>query len=664
MENFKSVKNYLHTHESTKYLTWEENKQNAFLSIYNYINKKLRALNRDNKNDTSEDRNKKNLNQEKAKYTLIYTLDELQKLFNQGKSKTLPKFNDLSPTIKKKLNEEIYNDLTANSIINNCLSKNLLTNLKIIVTHKNTDGFRNNSNTKTRWFCSFSPKYNIPTHTHKRIKELINTPYKSFSLKSGKKLNYTIVAKRKNGIPIEGHIERHEKNHSFLKDTIKFYKNNNSYHFTRTVVLDNKTTYRYLFISENFIEDLDLITGTLEKIENSSSHNKNKILLKIKNEQFKYKGEFKDKNQMEGYGKIFWKDTQHTYIGEFKNNVPCGFGILYKEDRKFKVKFNNEGVVSEEKEIPQRDKLNDLKGGVNKKVYNSVLFAINSKGSQDFIVEKGLNNYIKLNELNSKRYLSLQYPLPTYKEFLNKSIKNSNQKQCYIKFLMRKVTKLKNKNKLNDSTHNIETILNLLDIDNNIDLEKIQVALILDYDKNNISLYSFIKNQAKKQIENRDKQTICFIIEQIFLAIEQFYNDKILHQDGHTKNIILTKNNQIKYIDFGKGKFNNAVTNKNNFNDILYLFDKKSTSSLETLKRNSFRNANDEKQEKHYPLHKLIGLLSNNTDLINTSLQSLGNKLIRKLQRIDQNSKNPSQEKANAFRKIRLRLLRFCSNLQ
>ncbi len=174
MKSIKLVKNHLETHKSTKNLTWKENKQKATLSIYNYMNKELKEYSINDKKNTLKTKKEKTACIKKIKFTLEYVLDKLQKSFNRGLVESFLAFDDLEEEIKNQLNENVYNNLTGNFIESDgSKPKKLLKNLKIIVTHKNTDGFWNNSNTKTRWFAGYSRKHNIRTDTHEKIRQAI-----------------------------------------------------------------------------------------------------------------------------------------------------------------------------------------------------------------------------------------------------------------------------------------------------------------------------------------------------------------------------------------------------------------------------------------------------------------------------------------------------------
>ncbi|HMT02668.1 MAG TPA: hypothetical protein PKD00_05065 [Burkholderiales bacterium] len=223
-------------------------------------------------------------------------------------------FDELEDEIKNRLNKEIYNNLTGNFVINNESKKyiKLLKNLKIIVTHKNTDGISNNSNTKTSWFANSSNKYNIRTDTHEKIIQAINkdrgyaklpvikglidkisdedygysgkTSYfqpffrKAYLDKDGfgilklsSEFNCAIIkAKWSNGIPISGQIKLHTDNDP-LKNAIEFIRNKNgSYTFIRKVENSDKTIIEYKFTTKTFKEKLHVITGTRESLNKLS----------------------------------------------------------------------------------------------------------------------------------------------------------------------------------------------------------------------------------------------------------------------------------------------------------------------------------------------------------------------------------------------------------
>lgn len=182
MNNFQEIKKHLNTHATTYNLSWQENKQKASIKIINYIDNILKQFNIDHKNDTFETKNIKFRNKEKIKNTFLYVLDMLQKSINECNF-SIEKFDE----IKDDLSKQLYLNLTGQSIqndntpIDNMLikslsekeSKTLLKNLKIIVTHKNTDW--NNSNTKTNWFSKNT--YNNRTKTHEDFRKFANNNF-------------------------------------------------------------------------------------------------------------------------------------------------------------------------------------------------------------------------------------------------------------------------------------------------------------------------------------------------------------------------------------------------------------------------------------------------------------------------------------------------------
>lgn len=139
------------------------------------------------------------------------------------------------------------------------------------------------------------------------------------------------------------------------------------------------------------------------------------------------------------------------------------------------------------------------------------------------------------------------------------------------------------------------------------------------------------------------------LIQTVDLA-RVLYKNQISHQDLHMHNLMVYKplnpgqgNITLKAIDFGKSK-TGIATESDRLNDVRYLFHKKASSGeLETLGRN-MRDAlgyAQDKQAKHYPLHKLLVRCASATirsdasapkDAYDRLLSGIGDRLIQRLQ--------------------------------
>jgi len=107
-------------------------------------------------------------------------------------------------------------------------------------------------------------------------------------------------------------------------------------------------------------------------------------------------------------------------------------------------------------------------------------------------------------------------------------------------------------------------------------------------------------------------------IHQVIKIHEYLYLNKITHGDMHMGNIKVIRYDQgvlLKAFDFGKAEIKSATKWKAqrspSRDDLRYLIEKTAVSGhIETFKRNTWRKENDPSQLKHYPLHKICRLLS------------------------------------------------------
>jgi len=133
-----------------------------------------------------------------------------------------------------------------------------------------------------------------------------------------------------------------------------------------------------------------------------------------------------------------------------------------------------------------------------------------------------------------------------------------------------------------------------------------------------------------------DKGAIKSLALQIIDAARFAYRHDVTHNDMHMHNLLVhtSRDNPpvLKMIDFGKSNLSNS---RNKFSDIRYLFKKEAQGKLESIKRNYVRNNNSEKQQKHYPLHKLALLIHpTKENEINIFLEKQGNELEAKLKHV------------------------------
>ena len=287
---------------------------------------------------------------------------------------------------------------------------------------------------------------------------------------------------------------------------------------------------------------------------NNNKNNKNS-----KNKNNMNENEKNSNNDYETYQKNFFNLPFLNNNDEINNNENdknnCFSSMNENNNEIYKKEPNNNRIQSaiKEKLIKansfQRNKIKEEIKDLNKKIrtFSSSPFTINTtinNRNKDNkishyeigkVIGKGAYASVKIckNKITQEKFAMKIYE----KKILNDNIK----KKC----ILREIEILK---KLNHP--NIVKLYDTIISDKNI--------LLIQELVNGISLRDFYNKEIRNQrnISEKKYKILTIIFKQIFSAFDYIHKKNIFHRDIKLENILLTKNYEIKIIDFGFGLYN------------------------------------------------------------------------------------------------------------
>ena len=286
---------------------------------------------------------------------------------------------------------------------------------------------------------------------------------------------------------------------------------------------------------------------------NNNKNNKNS-----KNKNNMNENEKNSNNDYETYQKNFFNLPFLNNNDEINNNENdknnCFSSMNENNNEIYKKEPNNNRIQSaiKEKLIKansfQRNKIKEEIKDLNKKIrtFSSSPFTINTTINRNKdnkishyeigkVIGKGAYATVKIckNKITQEKFAMKIYE----KKVLNDNIK----KKC----ILREIEILK---KLNHP--NIVKLYDTIISDKNI--------LLIQELVNGISLRDFYNNEIRNQknISEKKYKILTLIFKQIFSAFDYIHKKNIFHRDIKLENILLTKNYEIKIIDFGFGLYN------------------------------------------------------------------------------------------------------------
>ena len=287
---------------------------------------------------------------------------------------------------------------------------------------------------------------------------------------------------------------------------------------------------------------------------NNNKNNKNS-----KNKNNMNENEKNSNNDYETYQKNFFNLPFLNNNDEINNNENdknnCFSSMNENNNEIYKKEPNNNRIQSaiKEKLIKansfQRNKIKEEIKDLNKKIrtFSSSPFTINTtinNRNKDNkishyeigkVIGKGAYATVKIckNKITQEKFAMKIYE----KKILNDNIK----KKC----ILREIEILK---KLNHP--NIVKLYDTIISDKNI--------LLIQELVNGISLRDFYNKEIRNQknISEKKYKILTIIFKQIFSAFDYIHKKNIFHRDIKLENILLTKNYEIKIIDFGFGLYN------------------------------------------------------------------------------------------------------------
>ena len=286
---------------------------------------------------------------------------------------------------------------------------------------------------------------------------------------------------------------------------------------------------------------------------NNNKNNKNS-----KNKNNMNENEKNSNNDYETYQKNFFNLPFLNNNDEINNNENdknnCFSSMNENNNEIYKKEPNNNRIQSaiKEKLIKansfQRNKIKEEIKDLNKKIrtFSSSPFTINTTINRNKdnkishyeigkVIGKGAYATVKIckNKITQEKFAMKIYE----KKILNDNIK----KKC----ILREIEILK---KLNHP--NIVKLYDTIINDKNI--------LLIQELVNGISLRDFYNKEIRNQknISEKKYKILTLIFKQIFSAFDYIHKKNIFHRDIKLENILLTKNYEIKIIDFGFGLYN------------------------------------------------------------------------------------------------------------
>ena len=286
---------------------------------------------------------------------------------------------------------------------------------------------------------------------------------------------------------------------------------------------------------------------------NNNKNNKNS-----KNKNNMNENEKNSNNDYETYQKNFFNLPFLNNNDEINNNENdknnCFSSMNENNNEIYKKEPNNNRIQSaiKEKLIKansfQRNKIKEEIKDLNKKIrtFSSSPFTINTTINHNKdnkisnyeigkVIGKGAYATVKIckNKITQEKFAMKIYE----KKILNDNIK----KKC----ILREIEILK---KLNHP--NIVKLYDTIISDKNI--------LLIQELVNGISLRDFYNKEIRNQrnISEKKYKILTLIFKQIFSAFDYIHKKNIFHRDIKLENILLTKNYEIKIIDFGFGLYN------------------------------------------------------------------------------------------------------------
>ena len=286
---------------------------------------------------------------------------------------------------------------------------------------------------------------------------------------------------------------------------------------------------------------------------NNNKNNKNS-----KNKNNMNENEKNSNNDYETYQKNFFNLPFLNNNDEINNNENdknnCFSSMNENNNEIYKKEPNNNRIQSaiKEKLIKansfQRNKIKEEIKDLNKKIrtFSSSPFTINTTINRNKdnkishyeigkVIGKGAYATVKIckNKITQEKFAMKIYE----KKILNDNIKN--------KCILREIEILK---KLNHP--NIVKLYDTIISDKNI--------LLIQELVNGISLRDFYNKEIRNQknISEKKYKILTILFKQIFSAFDYIHKKNIFHRDIKLENILLTKNYEIKIIDFGFGLYN------------------------------------------------------------------------------------------------------------
>jgi tRNA A-37 threonylcarbamoyl transferase component Bud32 len=307
------------------------------------------------------------------------------------------------------------------------------------------------------------------------------------------------------------YINNYQTNNNFFKYQNKHFNKNHQNKYN-TIIMDNHILDRYISLNSNL---LPKYFDFNKKIKNIAPLDYKNFNSNLPNLYVKKQNKTKEKINMKAFTTLYSNNNINHNNDIYQNNI-----------------LNS---ISQSKNIFNQEKKENNK---NDKNFNPILNSIEDK----------INKYLIGRELGKGAYANVRLVI------------DKLTKQKYA-------MKIYDKSKLNDNAkkkcvYREVEIMQRVEHKNIVLLNEViqtskQILIIMEYIKG-ISLREYYNKEIKYQKNISPNKLILLkkIFKQIFSAMNYLHKNHIAHRDIKLENILLTKDEEIKIIDFGFGMYN------------------------------------------------------------------------------------------------------------
>ena len=333
------------------------------------------------------------------------------------------------------------------------------------------------------------------------------------------------------------YINNYQTNNNFFKYQNRHFNKNHQKTYN-TIIMDNRILDRYISLNSNLLPKYFDFNKKIKNIVPLDYKNFNSNLPNLYS---KKQNKTKEKINMKAFTTLYSNNNINHNNDIYQNNIINSisqskniFNQEKKENNKNDKNFNPILNMQIDKTKRSASTANDIEKPVIKFTSNSI--------------EDKINKYLIGRELGKGAYANVRLVI---------------DKLTKKKYAM----KIYDKSKLNDNAkkkcvYREVEIMQRVEHKNIVLLNEViqtpkQILIIMEYIKG-ISLREYYNKEIKNQKDiSLDKLNLLKkMFKQIFSAMNYLHKNHIAHRDIKLENILLTKDEEIKIIDFGFGMYN------------------------------------------------------------------------------------------------------------